>query len=159
MKKILIVFSILVMLLTASDSFAQFRGRGGFGRGGGGRYFGGYHGGYSHGYGYYRPSFYGGLSLGFGLYINPFASPYYGYPYYSYPYYSNPYYSYPPQQQEGPPPEQSPGYEYNDSPNSRQQKTYPPQQEGPVRVWVTPHWKKSADGWVWIEGYWRTEKQ
>jgi hypothetical protein len=23
---------------------------------------------------------------------------------------------------------------------------------------VAPHWKHSPTGWVWIEGYWRTER-
>jgi hypothetical protein len=23
---------------------------------------------------------------------------------------------------------------------------------------VAPHWKHAPTGWVWIEGYWRTER-
>jgi hypothetical protein len=34
-----------------------------------------------------------------------------------------------------------------------------PRQGDAVKVWVSPHWHHRADGWVWIEGYWRTEYQ
>ena len=155
MKKIIPVLLIITVLAT-STSYAQFRYRGG-------------HFGYHGGYGYFGPRFYGG----FGIYVNPFAYsyPYYAYPYYAYPYYS-PYYAYPPVVQAPPPPpsQQQDGSEYrshnyNDGNNSapdttnRQRDNYPPRQEGPLRVWVAPHWKHTGDGWTWIEGYWKTEQQ
>jgi len=154
MKKIFLLFSVLVLLAASGQAQRHYvaRGHGG--------YRGGYHSARPY-YGGYGRSFLGfGLGLGLGIYLN--ADPYYGYAYpppYGYGYG----YAYPPGYMVPPPPQQ---YQYANPPADSTARAPQPgdgttpddgntQGPKPTKSWIDSHWEHRSSGWVWVEGYWK----
>ena len=59
-----------------------------------------------------------------------------------------------------PPPPPANNYE-NDTtlsnhPGTNQNSSYAPSSSQGDKVWVKAHWKHTNDGWIWIEGYWKS---